>query len=60
MSDAVGKSWVEELKKFCDETISDMHFRMMQKTAEHNKPTTKKKLSTGFCFGKSLEDKTNT
>ena len=41
MSDAVGKSWVESLKKFCDETISDMHFRMIQETSEHNKPLTK-------------------
>ena len=41
MSDAVGKSWVESLNKFCDETISDMHFRMIQETSEHNKPLTK-------------------
>lgn len=42
MSDAVGKSWVERLKQFCEENISDMHFKMIQNTAEkHNTPQTK-------------------
>lgn len=41
MSDAVGKNWVNELKDFCNTSISDMHFKMVQETVEHNKPTSK-------------------
>jgi len=51
MSDAVGKSWVEQLKKFCDETISDMHLKMIQLTSEnHNTPLTKEEALYRMIF----------
>jgi asparagine synthase (glutamine-hydrolysing) len=50
MSDAVGKSWVENLKEFCNDSISDMHFNMIKETTEHNKPTTKEEALYRFLF----------
>ena len=50
MSDAVGKSWVENLKEFCNDSISDMHFNMIKETTEHNKATTKEEALYRFLF----------
>ncbi|QIG60013.1 hypothetical protein [Dishui Lake phycodnavirus 4] len=42
MSDAVGKSWVETLKRYCEQSISDIQLKLIQQLANtHNRPQTK-------------------
>lgn len=51
MSDAVGKSWVSELRRFCELTMSDMHLKMIQLTSEdHNTPMTKEEALYRMIF----------
>ena len=55
MSDAVGYSWVEAVKKFANETVSDGTFEIMKtSTMNHNTPLTKEEAMYRSIFLKTF------
>jgi len=51
-SDGIGYNWIDDLKQFCEDTVSDRKFAKAKKMYPHNTPTTKE----AFYFRQLFEE----